>query len=127
MRHIRVIQACKRKLLSSYRGKADIKERWNDDLPDGSMKICETKKGLILEVSVKSKSREFRIVVDGDEVIVYCKSDPVGGKVNRELIREFSRLFRRKVELVSGFTSKQKRLLIRDAEKNQVEAILTRS
>jgi len=91
------------------------------------MKICETKKGLILEVSVKSKSREFGIVVDGDEVIVYCKSDPVEGKVNRELIREFSRLFRRKVELVSGFTSKQKRLLIRDAEKNQVEAILTRS
>jgi uncharacterized protein (TIGR00251 family) len=91
------------------------------------MKIRETKKGLILQVSVKPKSREFRIVVDGDEAIVYCRSDPVEGKVNRELIKEFSRLFHRKVELVSGFASRQKRLLIRDAEKNQVEAILTRS
>jgi uncharacterized protein (TIGR00251 family) len=91
------------------------------------MKIRETKKGLILQVSVKPKSREFRIVVDGDETIVHCRSDPIEGKVNRELIKEFSRLFHRKVELVSGFASRQKRLLIRDAEKNQVEAILTRS
>jgi uncharacterized protein (TIGR00251 family) len=89
------------------------------------MKIHEIREGLILEVSVKPRSKEFRIVVDGDQVVAYCRSDPVEGRVNRELIKEFSRLLHRKVELVSGFTSKQKRLLIRDAEKNQVEAILT--
>lgn len=90
------------------------------------MKIHEIREGLILEVSVKPRSKEFRIVVDGDKVVAYCRSDPVEGRVNRELIKEFSRLLHMKVELVSGFTSKQKRLLIRDTEKNQVEAILAR-
>jgi uncharacterized protein (TIGR00251 family) len=96
----------------------------HEDLLGSSMKICETEEGLILGVSVKPKSREFKIMVEGGEVVVYCRSEPAKGKVNRELIKEFSRLFHRKVELVSGFTSKRKRLLIREVEKNQVEAVL---
>jgi uncharacterized protein YggU (UPF0235/DUF167 family) len=44
--------------------------------------------------------------------------------VNRELVKEFSRLFHKRVELVSGFTSKRKRLLIRNAERGEVERFL---
>jgi uncharacterized protein (TIGR00251 family) len=89
------------------------------------MRMRETKEGLILEVSVKPKSKEFKIVVDGEEVVAYCRSDPVGGRVNRELIKELSRLLHDRVELVSGFASKHKILLVRDADLNQAEAILT--
>jgi len=91
------------------------------------VKITETKEGSILEVFVKPKSKEFRIVVEGDEVEVYCKEEPVKGKVNKELVKEFSRLFQKKVTLVSGTTSKQKRLLITHVKKGEVEKTLLSS
>jgi uncharacterized protein (TIGR00251 family) len=88
------------------------------------MKTTQTEEGVIVEVFVRPKARSFRIVVEGDEVVVFCEEEPVKGRVNREIVKEFSKLLRRKVELLSGFTSKQKRLLIRDAEKSEVERVL---
>ena len=88
------------------------------------MKINEVKHGVILEVNVKPNSKEFKIVVEGDEIVVSCVEKPVKGKVNKELVKEFSRLFHTKVELVSGFTSRQKKLLIRGFGKSEVEHIL---
>ena len=86
--------------------------------------ITETKAGVILEVYVKPKSKKFEIVVENGEIIVYCREEPVKGKVNRELIKELSKIFGRKVEFVSGFTSKSKIFLIKDACKRDVEKIL---
>ena len=88
------------------------------------MKINEVKDGVILDVNVKPNSREFKIVVEGDEIVVFCTEKPVKGKVNKELLKEFSRLFHNKVELVSGFTSRQKKLLIRSFGKSEAERIL---
>lgn len=76
-----------------------------------------------MEIYVKPRSKEFKIVVD-DEIVVFCKKEPIKGKVNTELIRELSRLFHKKVKLVSGFSSRQKRLLIKDVEKSEVERVL---
>jgi uncharacterized protein (TIGR00251 family) len=90
------------------------------------MRINEVKDGVILEVNVKPNSKEFKIVVEGDEIVVFCVEAPVKGKVNKELVKEFSRLFHSKVELVSGFTSKQKKLLIRGFRKSEAERILLR-
>jgi len=89
------------------------------------MKVQEANQGIILDVFVKSRSKEFKIMVEGGLIVVFCREKPVKGKVNKELVKELSRLFHRKVELVSGFTSKQKRLLIQDAEKSEVERILS--
>ena len=88
------------------------------------MKIIETKDGLILELVVKPRSKVFRIKVEGDNVAVFCREEPIKGKANREIIREFSKLFRRKVEIVSGFSSRQKKLFIRDVKRSDVEPIL---
>ena len=88
------------------------------------MGISEVKEGVILDVNVKPNSREFKIVVEGDEIVVFCKEKPVKGKVNNELLKEFSRLFHNKVELVSGFASRDKRLLIRGFRKSDVERVL---
>ena len=90
------------------------------------MRINEVKDGVILEVNVKPNSKEFKIVVEGGEIAVFCVESPVKGKVNKELLKEFSRLFHNKVELVSGFTSRQKKLLIRSFGKSEVERILLR-
>ena len=88
------------------------------------MRIRETEEGLVLEVYVKPGSREFKVVVEGGEIVVLCREKPVGGRVNLELVKELSRLFGKRVELVSGYCSRQKRLLVRGAVKSEVERAL---
>jgi len=88
------------------------------------MKIAETEDGVVLEVFVRPRAKNFRIVADGDEIVIFCEEEPIKGKVNKEIVRELSKLLHRKVELLSGFTSKQKRLLIRDAGKSEIERVL---
>lgn len=90
------------------------------------MKIQKTKQGVILEVYVKPRSKEFKIVTEGEEIIVFCREEPVRGKVNKELIKQLSRIFHKNVKLVSGFTSKQKKVLVKDAEKTEIERVLLR-
>ena len=50
--------------------------------------------------------------------------EPVRGKVNKELIKSSTKLLHNKVEMVSGSTSKQKKILIRNVEKSEMERIL---
>jgi len=88
------------------------------------MKLQETVQGVILDVHVKPSSKEFRLELDEDELVVSCREAPVKGKVNKELLKQFSRLFNRKVELVSGFTSRQKKILISNIEAEEVNQIL---
>jgi uncharacterized protein (TIGR00251 family) len=88
------------------------------------MKLTETKNGTIIEVFVKPNRPKFKIKLDGDEIIVSCTQEPVKGKVNKELLKELSKLFHVEVEMVSGFTSKQKRFLVRGLGKGDVERLL---
>jgi len=88
------------------------------------MKVKEMKDGAVIEVFVKPNSQRFEIAVDDDEIVVFCTEQPVKGKVNKELVKEFSKLFHAKVEVVSGLTSKQKRLLIAGVGKREVEQLL---
>jgi uncharacterized protein (TIGR00251 family) len=89
-----------------------------------SMKLQETKDGVFLDVHVKPSSKEFRLEFDEDELVVSCREAPVKGKVNKELLKQFSRLFGHNVELVSGFTSRQKRFLVSDIKAEDVNRIL---
>jgi uncharacterized protein (TIGR00251 family) len=88
------------------------------------MKTTETKNGTIVEVFVKPNSEKFEVALEGDEVVVRCTEEPVKGKVNKELLKALSKFFHTNVELVSGATSKQKRLLIKDTKKSEVERLL---
>jgi len=88
------------------------------------MKLTETKNGTIIEVFVKPNQPKFNVKLDGDEILVFCTEEPVRGKVNKELLKELSKLFRAEVEMVSGRTSKQKRLLIKNMRRSEVETVL---
>ena len=92
-----------------------------------NMKLQETAEGVILDIYVKPNSKQFKVEQDGDELVVLCREAPVKGKVNKELLKHFSRLFGRRVELVSGFTSRQKKLLISEIEAEEVNQILASS
>jgi len=86
--------------------------------------LQETAEGVVLDVYVKPKSKKFQVEVDGDGVVVSCREAPVKGKVNRELVKKLSRFFDRRVEIVSGVSSRKKKLLIRDIEAEEVNRIL---
>lgn len=78
-----------------------------------------------MDVYVRPNSKEFKVrETEEDGLVVFCRETSVKGRVNRELIKELSRLFKRRVHILSGFTSKQKRVLIRDIETNEVRQIL---
>jgi hypothetical protein len=88
------------------------------------MKLQKTSSGVLIDLYVKPNSDQFRIAVESGELVVFCRETPVKGKVNRELIKELSRLFRRRVEILSGFSSRQKKILIRDIEVGGVQQVL---
>jgi uncharacterized protein (TIGR00251 family) len=88
------------------------------------MEIQEIAQGVVLNLYVKPKSKKFRVEIEEDTLIVSCREAPVKGKVNREVLKQLSRLFNRKVELISGFSSRQKRFLISDIGAEEVKRIL---
>ena len=89
------------------------------------MEVEESPQGTIIDIYVKPNSMQFQLQIENDEFLVYCRETPAKGKVNRELIKELSKLFKRKVEIVSGHRSRQKRVLIRDADAEEVIAVMT--
>jgi len=88
------------------------------------MKLQKTSGGVVVEVHVKPNSKQFRIAVELDELVVFCREAPVKGRVNRELVKELSRIFKRRVEILSGFGSRQKKILIKNIEANEAKEIL---
>ncbi len=87
------------------------------------MKLMQTSDGVVLEIRVKPRSDRFEIQ-QNDEVIVFCKEAPVKGRVNRTVEKELSRLFKSKVDIVSGFSSRKKRVLIENASVEEVARVL---
>jgi len=88
------------------------------------MSIRETKDGTTIAIFVKPNSSKFAVEQNGDEIVVYSTKEPAMGKVNKEILKEASKLFNFKVEIISGLTSRQKVILIKGASKAQVEAAL---
>lgn len=89
------------------------------------MKLSQVKSGTTMVIFVKPNSARFRIIVEDGTLIVHCTEEPVKGKVNKELVKGLSALFGTKVKLVSGFTSKQKKLLVTGLAKSDVSRILS--
>lgn len=88
------------------------------------MNNMQNKGNTVIEVFVKPHSVKFGITVENGEIVIRCTEEPEKGKVNREIIKALSKTFHTDVELISGATSRQKRLLIKNVEKSEVEDTL---
>ena len=88
------------------------------------MSITETKDGVIITIFVKPNAPKFSLEVEGNEIVVRCTEEPVKGKVNKEIIKEFTKLLHAKVEIASGSTSRRKQLFLQGVGKSQVERLL---
>lgn len=91
------------------------------------MSISLTKDGIIITVLVKPNSPKFKVELDDDVILLHCTQEPLKGKVNKEIIKELTKLLHTKVELASGLTSKQKRLLVKGISKQQAKQLLQES
>jgi uncharacterized protein (TIGR00251 family) len=85
------------------------------------MNIKETANGIILTIFVKPNSPKFSLETDGEEIIVHATEEPEKGKVNKEILKELTKFFHAKVELVSGATSRQKQVAVFGIKKTEVE------
>jgi len=83
--------------------------------------------GVVVSVFVKPCSRQFQLKVEGDVLVVFCRESPVKGRVNKELTKELSKVLERRVDIVAGFTSKQKKVLIKGISRDEAEAILSKN
>ena len=88
------------------------------------MSIKETKDGTTITVFVKPNQPKFKVERDRDEIVVHSTQEPVKGKVNKEILKEFSKLLHARVELASGATSRQKQVFVEGLTKTQVEQLL---
>jgi uncharacterized protein (TIGR00251 family) len=90
------------------------------------MELRKVSDGVVVAVFVKPNSKQFQLKVEGDELVVLCRESPVKGRVNKELIKEFSRIFKKRVEIIAGFSSKQKKVLITKISVNEANAVLSK-
>ena len=90
------------------------------------MKLVEINRGVIVDVYVKPRSKKFRVVTEENGLLVFSREPPVEGRVNKELVKELSRLFKANVQLISGQTSKQKRILINGVTAAEVNLVLSK-
>jgi uncharacterized protein (TIGR00251 family) len=88
------------------------------------MEILETVDGVVLNIYIKPGSTHFKIKIDDGKLFFWCHEHPLKGKVNKELLNKFSRIFGQRVELISGYTSKHKKILINNINSEKVFKIL---
>lgn len=68
----------------------------------------------IIQVRVKPKSEKNEVLSMDDGVLkVNVKAPPDKGKANKELIKLLSKHFKKKVEIISGLKSRNKRILLK--------------
>ncbi|MCW4006884.1 MAG: DUF167 family protein [Candidatus Bathyarchaeota archaeon] len=89
------------------------------------MSLTQTKDGALLTVYVKPNSQKFQITAEPEQIVIHCTQEPVKGKVNKELLKNLSKIFQTQVELAQGATSKQKQLLLKNLTTDQAQQILS--
>ncbi|TYO96358.1 hypothetical protein EDC39_11464 [Geothermobacter ehrlichii] len=84
--------------------------------------------GVVLKLLVQPRASRNRIVgLQGEELKVALTSPPVDGAANRLCIRFFAKMFglpRSGIEILSGETSRHKRLLLKGLSEEEVRRLL---
>jgi len=82
--------------------------------------IVKNSRGTLIKLLVVPNSRVQCVELGDDGIIVRLKSPPVKGKANDELVKFLKKLLRKSVSIVSGFTSREKAILVKNADSNYV-------
>ena len=91
-----------------------------------SLELRQVSGGVVVAVFVKPNSKQFQLKVEDGTLVATCRESPVKGRVNKELIKELSRIVKKRVEIVAGFTSKQKTVLITGINLDEADKTLSK-
>jgi uncharacterized protein (TIGR00251 family) len=87
------------------------------------MKTTQTTAGILVEVKVKPRSSNFKIEREENNLVIHCRNPAEKGKANKELIKELSKRLGHKVFIISGLTSKEKIILIKNAVSDDLKTL----
>jgi uncharacterized protein (TIGR00251 family) len=83
--------------------------------------LKQIKRGVTMEVRVKTGSNRFALVRSGGRLVLEVTSPPREGMANLEIVKGLRRMLGRHVEIVRGMKSKDKVLLVVGATPEEVE------
>lgn len=89
--------------------------------------VQTTPDGITVTIEVSPKSDKFQITGYNEwrkTLEVKIKSPPTKGKANKELIKEFSNMSSKPVEIIAGHKSRQKTIKIHGIDKKNFLMIL---
>ena len=89
--------------------------------------IIQIKDGVLLKIDVSPRSDKFAISGFNEwreTVEIKIKAPPQKGKANKEIMKEFSKITKTPVEIISGHKSHEKILKIFNVSKNDLLDIL---
>lgn len=90
-------------------------------MPGRSGEIVVKDSGSILiKLSVVPNSRSQCVELGDEGIVIRLKSPPVKGKANDELVKFLKKLLKKPVSIVSGFASREKVILVRNADTDYV-------
>ncbi len=65
-----------------------------------------------MKIRVKPNSGKQEVIEENGITTVYLKSQPEKGKANQELLKILKKHFKKEVRIKSGFTSKNKTIIL---------------
>lgn len=92
-------------------------------MTDFNGSIREISGNIYLNIEVSPNSKEFAIYAYNtwrNRFQIRIKSPPQKGKANKEIIKEFSNIFKKDIEIDKGDKSSQKTLIIYNISKEEV-------
>jgi len=75
---------------------------------------------VLFRVKAKPNSPQFSIKFN-DQLIIHCKSRPEKNRANLEIIKELKKIFDKDVKIISGFKSKNKKILIHNITEEEIK------
>ncbi len=82
--------------------------------------VVEDSEGILIKLLVVPNSRSQCVELGDEGMMIRLKSPPIKGKANDELVKFLKKLLKKPVSIVSGFTSREKVILVRNADTDYV-------
>ncbi len=82
--------------------------------------VVKVSEGVLIKLLVMPNSRSRCVELSNEGIVIRLKSPPVKGKANDELVKFLKKLLKKPPLIVSGFTSREKVILVRNADTDYV-------
>ena len=83
----------------------------------------QNEKEILLKVRIKPNSKKFALSKKDGQLILEVTSPPKEGKANLEILKGLKRLLGKDVEIVKGFKSREKLILIKGLKKEELKKL----